>query len=745
MLLHVVLSGIATSKYSVTFSMPVCKLAFWSWPNVEATCSKLPFVVAVMPALVLSIPVVVFRQYLKMPYWNFIRHFRLGLGGEYSTIRLGQPDYQYETLQPGFIRVLDVLPRDPSLGPYIIAKMRHVQLEDAKYDAISYTWGNPIKSKGILINGKWFSVTENAFGVIEDRVSLLHKRTIWIDCICINQEDDQEKSQQVVMMDEIYRKANRAILWLGDIPDGIMAFSLVEDLCRRVKREKAGEGKKYELQLNNATRIWLLEFYNKFDPRFSALARILGHPYFCRLWIIQEITFSKEVHMRCGTCWLNWPEFEWAVFLLLSSKYRRLVGSDNVLWSMQRAAVLSQIQQISSFRHKLKDNDASARLPLGSILADTSIADATDKRDLVYGLLSMSKAAEDAKLVPNYTIDTTQVFKNTAKYLLVNSELEDVLYGAGVGYPRETAEIPSWIPDWACQPRVNRLRKKGVFTYNASNGRSQSIQTPDTDSILMRGISFDQISILSSRCLSPENPNMHSSGWKDIAVEILFLETETRELTERLPDIYLNGHQSRQEALWRTKLGDRSRKIEKIKPGIFSDNPNPTETEDEKGTFDRPAPLERWIQALRMYEQVVSGMKVAGLTSQLFLAADGQYSADIALVRLKELIRPMNAEQLKALGAIINELRDYFEAMCLTSAGRKFAITEKGYMALVPPLSQVGDKVCILFNMDVPFILRQVPESVSMHYQIVGESYVHGIMDGEACEDESVEVNFRIV
>ncbi|EPE28819.1 Heterokaryon incompatibility protein, putative [Glarea lozoyensis ATCC 20868] len=743
-LVQSVFASLAASKYSVSFSMPVCKLLCWTWPSAEEPCSKLPFFIAVIPIVVLLVPIVVWGQHLKTPFRGSLRHCRIEFEPKVSAVRLGQLDYQYESLKPGFIRVLDVLPPDSILGSYINTRIRHIRLQDAKYDAISYTWGNPVKSKGILIDGKWCSVTENAFEVIRDRVCFSNTRTIWIDCICIDQQDDQEKTRQVGMMSEIYRRADRAIVWLGDVPDAMLAFSLMEDFCRRVKKQEASGGQEYQFRPNNAARTWLFGVYNRFDPRFCALARLLGHPYFRRLWVIQEITFAQEVHLHCRDCWINWSDFEWAVLLLINPRYRDLVGSDKVMWSMQRPAVLSQIQQISSYRHKLKGNDASDRLPLGVILAETSIAEASDTRDLVYGLLSMSKAGEDPNMAPDYTIDTPQVFKNTAKYLLTNSELEDILYGSGVGYPRQTSGIPSWIPDWACQSRVNRLRKKGVFIYNASNGRTQVIQAPDSETILMRGITFDKISVMSSRSFTTENPDIHSSGCEEFGAEMLFLELEIRELAERLPDVYINGYQSRQEALWRTRVADRTRNLWDIKPGVL-DKPTLAGDENRKGNYDWPAQLDRFIDALKAYEQVFSMFKDAGVTRRSFHTTGGEYSPEMALLQLSQLMKAVQAKRKKSFVTLMAYLRDYFEAMCLTSAGRRFAITEKGYMALVPPLSQAGDKVCILFNMDVPFILRQVSESTPMDYQIVGESYVHGIMDGEACRAGSLEVDFRIV
>jgi hypothetical protein len=62
--------------------------------------------------------------------------------------------------------------------------------------------------------------------------------------------------------------------------------------------------------------------------------------------------------------------------------------------------------------------------------------------------------------------------------------------------------------------------------------------------------------------------------------------------------------------------------------------------------------------------------------------------------------------------------------------GRRVFVSESGHFGLVPDHAQVGDLVCILYGCDVPVILRKIKG----HYELIGESYVHGIMKGEAME-----------
>lgn len=66
-------------------------------------------------------------------------------------------------------------------------------------------------------------------------------------------------------------------------------------------------------------------------------------------------------------------------------------------------------------------------------------------------------------------------------------------------------------------------------------------------------------------------------------------------------------------------------------------------------------------------------------------------------------------------------------------AGRKFAVTANGLFAMVPPNTSIGDVVCLLYGAETPFLLRRKPCHEEQDvYELVGECYVHGIMQGQA-------------
>lgn len=84
------------------------------------------------------------------------------------------------------------------------------------YEALSYVWGDPDITREILLDGIGFKVTKNLAAALRRLRNQTKKGVIWIDAICINQQDKREKTMQVRMMGAIYENCEEVFLWLGD-------------------------------------------------------------------------------------------------------------------------------------------------------------------------------------------------------------------------------------------------------------------------------------------------------------------------------------------------------------------------------------------------------------------------------------------------------------------------------------------------------------------------------------------------
>lgn len=141
------------------------------------------------------------------------------------------------------------------------------------FTALSYTWGAPSPTFDIVVNRGKLKVRENLFMFLK----AYHSRDyIWIDQICIDQSNVLERNHQVSMMASIYSQCFSVIVWLGTM---------------------------------TTTPNAPIVFYRKKSP--EALAVLLQHNYFTRLWIVQEILLAKNIivlttHPKIGNVWIPW-------------------------------------------------------------------------------------------------------------------------------------------------------------------------------------------------------------------------------------------------------------------------------------------------------------------------------------------------------------------------------------------------------------------------------------------------------
>ncbi len=139
---------------------------------------------------------------------------------------MAAPSHSYVPLKgTGNIRLLSLLPghvQAPLEGVLTTVSLSDPQVE---FDALSYCWDNPqdknspfyapfdIMPYEILVNGASLRIKQN----LKDALLHLRKHSgrLWIDAICINQGDEDEKSEQILLMREIYSKAKSVVVWLG--------------------------------------------------------------------------------------------------------------------------------------------------------------------------------------------------------------------------------------------------------------------------------------------------------------------------------------------------------------------------------------------------------------------------------------------------------------------------------------------------------------------------------------------------
>ncbi|EWZ36588.1 hypothetical protein NW765_016103 [Fusarium oxysporum] len=118
-------------------------------------------------------------------------------------------------LGPTQIRLLHLLPVTEN-NDSIECRLEVVALEENPvYEALSYCWGDSSQLLEIKCNNEAFQVTENLLSALQHLRNEHTERPLWIDAICINRKDPEERQSQVKLMKDIYTKSQRVVIWLG--------------------------------------------------------------------------------------------------------------------------------------------------------------------------------------------------------------------------------------------------------------------------------------------------------------------------------------------------------------------------------------------------------------------------------------------------------------------------------------------------------------------------------------------------
>ena len=244
--------------------------------------------------------------------------------------------FQYESLPgPYYIRVVKIVDRsslnlEKLSDPRPALSMEYLKLDQEKgseigrYTTLSYTWSLPVRAADeanagdeprqehglkheIVVNKKSLKVSQNLFdALIRLQDSSGFADPIWIDAICINQDDDVEKGSQVLLMDEIYSKSANTLVWLGkdetDVEETLHVVNVINPLLKAYF-----EAGRFVAERDNMfdpaflKRIGYPGTYLEWQRKWFAFADFLRRRrYFSRGWVIQEFVLAQNLRILCG-------------------------------------------------------------------------------------------------------------------------------------------------------------------------------------------------------------------------------------------------------------------------------------------------------------------------------------------------------------------------------------------------------------------------------------------------------------
>lgn len=331
------------------------------------------------------------------------------------------------------------------------------QIEGVPYEAVSYTWGNQSNEAPILLDGKEFVITSNLFEALSCLRLTDQDRILWIDALCIDQENDLEKGHQVSRMKTIYEYAEQVIIWLG------LSNSYIDELM-----DSAQELGRRDLSgIGETSWLWMWQMMMKrgrgYDTNFvsrrlAGLQELSRRAWFRRVWIIQEVAVAKRATIRCG-----WKSVSTRIFAFLPQLMEQAMDA-------HVQAVLDVMPGPSKRNeHSWWSRDRS----LMSLLAKFRYSESKDPRDSVYALLGISSDfCDDTVVSPDYQLPLVEMVQNVVWALLFNEALDrskytlpawnktqfldslDNIYGAVLDWAISELELPVLVRLETCTHKV---------------------------------------------------------------------------------------------------------------------------------------------------------------------------------------------------------------------------------------------------------------------------------------------------
>ncbi|KAF2111071.1 hypothetical protein BDV96DRAFT_650180 [Lophiotrema nucula] len=601
--------------------------------------------------------------------------------------------YAYRSLQPvrREIRLLQLLPSE-DFDARLHGRIEHVSLDDKDhrpYEALSYVWGDPEARDEIYIADSLVRTTKNLGLALRHLRRSIEPRILWIDAVCINQEDNMEKGSQIRQMTSIYSSAQRVVAWLGESDQSLC--------CPWQSCKGHGKSETLEKWAERCDHAKPLRWYHEM------VNNILGRPWFKRLWTVQEavlapsLTFvlgSQDLSNMCDELHEDESSSDGGskVHFLHGTVRDFLFGSrSGSKLGSTRSAVHDWLSVTAFLRQRREE------LRLLELLERFRGYQATDDRDKVYAIIGLLSLKDRQRLVLDYSMSTADLYSSVARSIITQSGSLEVLSYAAKDRdgPGSLKMLPSWVPDWTQRRTIPTIWS---HQFDAAQLSSQlCIFGQDTTRWTAYAL-WDDPDVLTGEF--QEDQLDDNSQHTRLRLTSILVDT-------LIDDLYpLCKGSGNRVALDSFRMSSRARAICLGKDIVTN--------------------LKHWTESKGHVKQTryklgIRAMLKAWACAGLTLAPDGTW----ARVETSSDLDPSTLTN----DSVSPSMEAYLISVTMRSGQRKAFVTGDGFFGIGPASAHHGDIVAVFPGGRVPFVLRK---AASGQYRLIGECYVHGLMDGEA-------------
>lgn len=415
------------------------------------------------------------------------------------------------------------------------------------------------------MNGCLAEVTTNleaALQVLSEGGEFKAGLKLWVDALCINQDDFPERNREVKRMRDIYETAADLVIWLGDgknwlgdqKQDGEAAVEYIQKL-----HSSFSSPLEFEKRQEEATQLMAAL---KAQPGFlgvgiwAALYSFLDRPYWNRCWILQELTFAQlTTPLLCGSLHTSWWEL-YSVLLLLQLCPAPELG--NVLHNdfealgkpqgrLRMGWIMGRFFRLNGFS---MDRAEKKHFPVAQLMELARHADATDPRDKVYSLLGLMDPLLATAIDVNCQLPVEQVFEDfTREVIKYSNSFEILRQGNGITRPL----WPSWVPDFTRAEHKNAMESV-LNAFNASGSQAPLFSFPEQHILRCEGVFVDVVDGLGCK-IWDQDGFVDTKGGRWVEEDGEVLEKPKNGISTKIA--YGTPEESR-EALWRTLVGNQT-------------------------------------------------------------------------------------------------------------------------------------------------------------------------------------------
>lgn len=629
-----------------------------------------------------------------------------------------------------------------------------------QFTALSYVWGSAQDTLPLHISphADPIPVTRNLHSAI---ARLARQRRglagggggcyLWVDALCINQEDTAEKNAQVALMGRIYALAQEVLVWLGNEADGddggaevvrgLFAAGELGALFRSQVPRDAVAGRRAAGRVEAFVRT-VLQWAVTSDhgaggggggggegtggrPRvgfdFEAIWRLFrGRPWWRRVWVIQEVVLARKAVVLCGAdpdvagASVSWEDvsecirlLEWMIlFPNTAPEHRRLYALlGDIYPNVSHLALASDGYKRSV--EEAKGEASQAGMPLLDTIIWTSLGtsadgaiQATDPRDRIFGLLGMVREEDRRRIPVDYSSDMTisRVLFAVGRALLQDHGPDIFSFCQGTpGLSASNAKevLPSWVLDWTAPRMIASIG--GVYFGNDS----------ETE---LRGNASK------------------GANWKDWAPKCRVADVVYDQPVVSLMGVVL-GRVERVGREFNAAPGSPDY-LDKCREWLLEVRKMVEESGDSKGaTLD-----EIWRVPIADF----------GLGKRADIEGPDRFIHGFDVLTGKVAVPPGLDTDAARRDWMSSESWPYRRAWKLYE--RRAFLDDAGRPGLGPKAMAIGDRVVVLAGGHVPFILREeLGTSTSPRYRVLGTAYTYGLMDGEGVQGDMSFSEIQVV